>query len=403
MSQLSAGVTVDEGYREVAASSSSTRTRSPVEARADRVAPGVWDEDLGRLGNERWELPGQGEAGPRCGIWQPAAVCDTHGHVEYSRHTCGRRECPDCWSIWAKKSGVRATKRVQAFRHTLPKDASRQTGHASLNPPEGSIRTKREFWKGKKKAAEMAKQKGFRGFAVIAHPFRVTDEGEKRYHEEEPDNGIWVWLRNDIEDMREYIYWSPHYHIIGLMTPDMDPGTDDDEWVYELHRTVEAFEGIDDSKSHEDLYGLFRYLLSHTGYPEGSSNQTVTWYGDLANNVFVEDPTGEWQYEKPSVGVRDALERHIEAVAGVSVDDDEEGGGADDDDMVGECSVEGCEGRLVDVFDINAYLRQTNPPPDVRERMQVARDWRLWRVVPPPGLRSPRCEEEAREAFEAIL
>jgi hypothetical protein len=320
------------------------------------------------------------------------------------KHRCGRRECPNCWGSWAKKASVRATKRIQAFRYTLPDDASRQTGHAITGPPEGEIRTEREFWKGREKAAEIAEEKGFRGFVVVPHPFRVTEEGQERYEEEDPNYGIWVWLRNDVENMEEYIYWSPHYHIVGLMTPDMDPAKDGDEWVYHFRRSVEPFEGISDKASHNDLYGLIRYLVSHTGYPSGSTRQVLTWYGDLANSVFVEDATEEWQHAKPSEGVRDALERHIEEIAGVEIEEDSDGSEPEDeDDSLGECPVEGCEGRVIDVFDIDTYLRQTDPPPEVRKAMQTARDWRLGEREPPPGLKHPTTEEQARDALEAML
>jgi hypothetical protein len=55
------------------------------------------------------------------------------------------------------------------------------------------------------------------------------------------------------------------------------------------------------------------------------------------------------------------------------------------------------------VFDVDAYLRQANPPEEVKEKMIAARDWRLGRVQPPPGLKRPTTEEEAWESWEAIL
>jgi hypothetical protein len=184
----------------------------------------------------------------------------------------------------------------------------------------------------------------------------------------------------------------------------MEPAKDGDEWVYQFKRSAESFDGVRDADSHEDLYGLCRYLLSHTGYPEGSTKQTVTWYGDLANSVFVEDATEEWQNEKPSEGVLSALEREVEAVAGPSAEADESDGEAvSEGDEVGECSVDDCGGVLIDVFDVGMYLRHNDPPPEVQRSMEVCRDWRLGRLEPPPGLKSPRSEEHAREAYEAML
>ena len=354
-----------------------------------------------------WRLPGQGEPGPRCGEWYPSAVCETCGKPDLTTHTCGRRCCPECWGVWANESAVRAAHRIQSFRYTQPDDWHRQVAHAMVSAPEGEVMNERQFWEGRSKAAEIAQEKGFRGCAVIPHPYRVTDEGQEEYEREDPDYGIWVWLRNDVENMERYIYWSPHYHIIGPTGDDMDPAGDDDEWVYRFMRSGEPFEGIRDSDSHQDMYGLFRYLLSHTGFPAESTKQVTTWYGQLANSVFVEegdDGIEDWQHAKPSEGVRSALKREIEAVAGpTETDDQEEDGSGVGEDDEGECPVEGCEGVLIDVFDVDAYLRQANPPEEVKEKMIAARDWRLGRVQPPPGLKRPTTEEEAWESWEAIL
>jgi hypothetical protein len=102
--------------------------------------------------------------------------------------------------------------------------------------------------------------------------------------------------------------------------------------------------------------------------------------------------------------VLSALEREIEAVAGPTAED-EEGDGEEvpEGDEVGECPCEGCDGLLIDVFDVGMYLQHNDPPPEVREMMVTARDWRLGRIQPPPGLKKPRSKEEAEEALEAML
>ena len=376
---------------------------SVVAARADRAASGAWSEDLEPFGGAVWELPGYGDRGAGCGEWYPAAVCETCGEPRFTARVCGARSCPDCWGVWAKDGAVRATTRVQAFRYTQADDWHRQAAHAVVSPPEGEVQTEREYWNGRSKAAEIAKEKGWRGFTVIPHPYRVTDEGKERYKEEDPEYGIWVWLRNDVEGMERYTYFSPHYHVIGATGADMEPARDADEWSYTFIRSVESFDGTRDKESHKDVYGLFRYLLSHTGYPEGSTKQVVTWYGSLANSVFVEDASEEWQNEKPSEGVLSALEREIEDAAGVEREDDESDVVADESDGVGRCGVDGCEGELIDVFDVRQYLRGADPPPDVRKAMEAALEWRLGERQPPPGLKRPSTEAEAREAFEAIL
>lgn len=363
---------------------------------------GEWSAGLGPFGQTTWQLPGQGDRGSGCGEYRPMAVCESCGQPEFKARTCGARSCPDCWGMWAKQAAVRATKRIQAFRYTQPDNHRRQVAHAYVSPPEGTVRTVGEYWDGISKAADMAEEKGFRGFTVIPHPYRPTQEAKERYREADPDYGIWVWLRNDIEGLERYTKWSPHYHIIGLTSADMEPGEDGDEWLYQFKRSLTRFDGIEDRDSHEDLYGAIRYLLSHTGFPEGSTRQVVRWYGDLANSVFVENATKDWQNEKPSKDVRAGLLREIEAVAGQEVDD-EDGEERPESDDVGDCPVEDCDGVMIDVFDVSAYLEHNDPPPDVRNRMRMARDWRLGRVEPPPGLKRPRTEQDAREAYRAML
>lgn len=375
--------------------------------RAERSSPGAWNEDLGRWGSDTWNLPGYGESGPKCGEWYPEAVCDECGHLDLGTHSCGRRSCPDCWGMWAKEAAVRATVRVQSFRHTQPDNHRRQVAHAVVAPSEGDVMNEREFYDGRSRAAEIAEEKGFRGFAVIPHPWRVTEDAKSEYRSEDRDVGLWVWLRSEFAEteLRDRIYWSPHYHIIGATTADMEPGDESDEWLYEFIRSLEAYDGTRDRDSHEDVYGAFRYLLSHTGYPEASTKQTTTWYGDLANSVFVEDATEEWQTEKPSEGVRSVIEREVEAVAGVAGDDedDEEGGASDESDDLGECPCDGCEGVLIDVFDVRAYLDHNDPPPEVARRMMAAYEWRVGDKTPPPGMRRPQSEEQAREAFDELV
>lgn len=403
MSQLDGGVTVDRGYRAAVAGSSSSPSTSRVEQRAAGAAD--WSDDLGHWGAAEWELPGFGEKGPRCGEYYPQAVCDSCGEPEFATHQCGRRGCPDCWGTWAREAGVRATVRLQSFRYTLPDNYERQAAHAVVSVPEGEVMNERQFYKGRKKAAEIAEQKGFRGFAIVPHPYRMTDAAKREFRSTDVEYGIWSWWRRDRDGDRDLIKWSPHYHIIGVTTQDMDSAEDSDEWVYRFIRSMDRFDGVHDRESHEDVYGAFRYLLSHTGWPEGSTNQAVTWYGELANSIFVEDAREEWQNEKPSEGILSVLEREVEQVAGVEPEGDEgdESGAVGETDDLGECPCDSCDGLLIDVFDVRQYLRHNDPPPDVAERMVAAYEWRLGERQPPPGMKRPDSEEHAREAFEMLL
>jgi hypothetical protein len=398
--QTDGPISVDAGFR--AQLDDPNDSNSRVVERAERSAPGAWDEDLGRWGSDPWALPGEGERGPKCGEYYPEAVCDSCGEVEFGTHKCGRRSCPECWTKWAHEAAVRAAVRVQAFRYTQPNDYHRQAAHAVISPPEEAVRNEREFWEWRSRAAEIAKEKGFRGAAVIGHPWRVTQEAKDAYRAADPDRGIWVWLRREADDPHEHTYWSPHYHVIGATSADMTEAKESDPFAYKFIRSFGSFGGVRDSESHEEMYGAFRYLLSHTGFPEESTRQVMTWNGILANSVFVEDATEDWQHQKPSEGVMSALKREIEAVVG-ETEAEEEAESADETDDNGPCPVEGCGGVLIDVFDVRQYLRHANPPPDVTRRMEAAREWRMGSRSPPPGLKHPRTEEDARDAFERMV
>ena len=75
----------------------------------------------------------------------------------------------------------------------------------------------------------------------------------------------------------------------------------------------------------------------------------------------------------------------------------------DDSDDLGDCPERGCDGVLIGVWDINAYLDHNDPPPEVANKMRVARDWVGGEIEPPGGLRSPRCERDAELALEKML
>lgn len=365
---------------------------------------------------EKWVLPGGDERGDHCGEWRVKGVCGDCGHTDMVQQHCDRWLCPDCWTRAANRFSINAATRIQSFRYTQPDDYSRQWAHATVSPENGDITTRRALFDNRSKAADIALEKGFRGCAVVAHSHRPTELGKELYRADvdrdddgEPVTGFWVWLRNESSglepDTSALIQWSPHYHIVGPTSPDMTEGKDSDEWLYTVIRFNEHdLGGVATSEdSHNELYSTFRYLASHILKPEDSDRQVVTWHGALANSVFVEDATEEWQYQKPSDGVRNAIKRHLQRIAGPTIENNDSDDSGDDSDDLGECPESDCDGVLIGVWDINAYLDHNDPPPEVAHKMRVARDWVAGEIEPPAGLKSPRCESDARRAFERML
>lgn len=394
--QVEDGLSVDAGFR----------VDGPDLLDHDPDRPEPTDDDV-RLtpvfGVESWELPGFGESGDKCGNPVPVGVCEA-GHAQWGEHRCGRRSCSECYGRWAREASARAATRVQSFRETQPDDWHSQAAHITFSPQNGDINTEREYFDGYSKAAEVAQEKGMRGFAVIGHPWRVTDRGKALYAKhgaEDSEYGLWVWLRKTFEfdELMELIKWEPHYHIIGMTTEDMEPGSEDDDFVYEFHGSLERYGGVEDRDSHEDVFGKFRYLLSHTGYPSGSTKQVIRWYGCLSNSTFVDDATEDWQIQKPL----DAEERIREILEELSTSEIEEGDGDTEDEEL--CDCEGCDAPVVPLEDLSLYLREYDPPDDVRDVMEAVIAWRFYGGIEmlPPGAKNPQNQEEAEEALQLLI
>lgn len=366
---------------------------------------------------ETWLLPGGGDRGDRCMEFRPKAVCDECGHVEMVQERCDSWECPKCWTRAANRQSISSGTRLQSFRYTQPENHKRQWAHVVVDLPEGDVETRRQLFDNRSTAADIAMEKGMRGCAVVPHAYRATEVGQQLYHEHvdrdeegDPIYGLWVWIRNDSDQLgvptSELIEWSPHYHVIGPTSPNMEPGKESDDFNYHVIRfNSHELNGVSNSEdSHKEVFGTFRYLYSHVVTPEDYSGQRTTWHGCLANNVFVEEATEDWQYEKPSEGVQQSIKRRMQELSGPTPErDDADESGEDDTDDLGECPCDDCTGRMIGVWNINDYLEQAKPPDHVHRTMRVARDWVAGEIEPPGGLKNPTCEADARLALEMLV
>lgn len=299
--------------------------------------------------------------------------------------------------MWAKEAAVGVTVRLQSYRYTQPDDWHRQLAHGVVSPPEETVNSVESFRREWRRSYQLAHDKGFRGTVSIPHPWRLNEEGKERYREEqddEPEVGAWVWIRNECpEEWRELTKWSPHFHIVGFTTPDMDPGdpSADDGYVYHFVRSLERF-GLRREESYEDLYGTVRYLLSHTGFPESESFKSIRYAGCVSTASFSDQ-------DKPSKGVVSVIERMTEEVADFAPVEEEGEGDQEDEEDLEDCGE--CGGRVIDVFDVPDYIDRAQPPPLVSEKMRLAYQWRRGLQLP-PGLQSPRSREDARRAWRVL-
>lgn len=364
--------------------------------------PGAWSEQEGldAYGDTSiWTLPGYGDSGDGCGEWFPRAFCDAHGHIDLGTHHCENRGCPRCWSLWSRNKAVAITRRLGTARYAAD-DGEKRAIHGYVSPPEGSVRTKREFYNGISEAYDLAQEKGVRGGVVIPHGYRPTQATKEAFRAlSEYPGGIWKFIRENDQPWRDQVYWSPHYHVLGWVgSNDVKPGdTDaDDGWLWQNKRSLKPFT-LTGEDGYDDMVGVSRYLLSHVTVEAGENRQAYRWFGELSPASFSPE-------EAVSEGVLSAIERRAEEVAGGAVEDDSGGAGGSDSDESVACPVEECEGELIEIWDARAFLDQNGDAltQEERDRVEIAYEWAVGDVMPPPGLKHPTSEEDARETLAVL-
>lgn len=369
---------------------------------------GAWSEDLDRsiYGEREWLLPGLGDEGAGCGEWAPREFCDAAGHVQLGQHLCGRRSCPRCWNgQWARPRTVSVVQRLAAARYAEPDGIRRRAVHVIVSPAEGSVVSIEDFYRARRKAIDRAKEHGVRGGLIVPHGYRVTDDAKAEFRalldagewDLEADGGIWRWVRENRRDWRDQTYWSPHFHVLGLAV-DVDAGDGAGGWVVKNvkrgdRHSLKPFRLTDES-GYEDMAAAARYLLSHATYEADGSRQVVTWFGALHATNF--DPE-----EALSAGAWEAIKRTAEEVVGGRAD---RGDGADSEEPE-TCPVDGCEGVLHPIWEAGEFLtvRGEDLPRSNEHTLARAHEWACGDREPPPGLKHPRTEQQAREALDALL
>jgi hypothetical protein len=226
--------------------------------------------------------------------------------------------------------------------------------------------------------------------AKMAGDWCAEDDGKLwsfvRRHEERVERGIGGG------DWRALSYWSPHWHIIGLAEefeaddPDAQGG-----WVARRIRSLERFT-LHREKGYEDMVGTSMYLLSHATFESDSSSDCVRWFGSLATTQF--SPETE------------LTERELETVERKAAE--AAGAGPVDGERSEPCECAECGSvSFSPIWEAGAALMDKSWTERIgrrqRQRLAAAFEWAIGDRQPPPGLKNPRSEEEALEAFEAVL
>lgn len=375
---------------------------------------GAWPEemDVRFVAESAMSIPGKGSPGSNCGEWYPKEFCDECGEPHLGASRCEQRTCPDCWAAWSRRRAEKITRRLGAARHVEPEGLASRGIHGIASPPEGEIRTLTDVKQGYRDAYELAKEKGVRGGVVIFHGFRVTDRGKRLFAEAqergawvpEEDGKLWAFVRSrekriergigEGAEWRSLVYWSPHYHILGLCEDfEADDPEAQDGWVARRIRPLDSFQLHEDA-GYEDMVGAARYLLSHSTFETDTSKDCVRWFGSLATTKFSPE-------EELSEGALSVVERKAREAAGV-VDERGEGPGEEEPDPCENCGgtsrspIWEAGGALMDPGWCDRIGREQE------RKLTAAFEWAIGERHPPPGLKRPRSEEEAREVLEEL-
>jgi hypothetical protein len=362
------------------------------------ASAGRWQEelDLESYAESSMTLPGQGETGPNCGVWKPADFCDECAEVGFAPNRCERRSCPNCDGEWTRQRAVGATVRIQAKRHTEPKDVSRRVVHVAVSPPEGSITTLTDVYDGYRDAYGLAKRQGVRGGVAVFHGFRVREAVQEEFRDADPNMGVWRWIRTERdEDWRSLTYWSPHWHVIGLCR-DLDEDNPEEQGGWVVRRMPTKFDSMDsltDRESYDDVVGAVRYLMSHATFEAGTSRDCVRWFGELATTKFSPE-------QELSEGALSTVERVTEEVVGAG---DDRGDGHAEEEPCEEC---GARSRSP-IFDAGLALQNPSWCEEIgrenERRLKAAFEWVIGERLPPPGLKRNSSGEEAEEALTWLV
>jgi len=356
-------------------------------------------------GEQSWSIPGMGEQPASCGRWYHDRFCE-NGHLILNKSSCELRDCPECWWKWNRQRSGKIMRRLGAARLAAEENADKRAVHAVVSPPPGSITTKQELYDAFTDAYELATEHGVRGGACIFHGYRATDAARaefaraKERGEEAASFGLWRWIRENDRHWRDQVYWSPHWHFVGLArfedTTEGDTEADDG-WLFKKIRTLERFT-LTDPSGYEDMARVTRYLLSHVTYEPEENKHSIRWFGELSYQKFAPE-------EAVSSGVWRTLERNVDEALGYRVKDE---GQAELEEFAEEtCSHDGCEGETYHIWEAGELLQQKRFCKHIGQererRLLAAFKWSIGEVVPPPGLRYPTSAEEAEEALEALL
>ena len=306
-------------------------------------------------------LPGYGRQPERCMARKPVGFCDAHGHVSIaSASPCSTRGCPEHSHMWRKDAAEGLVARLAAYRQAQPDGPRRRLLHVVTSPERSRRWTADAFWDSRSASYDAVKAVGGRGGVTVPHAYRTSDAGDWLFEEAvergdwERDAGKWSLLRDAADDwgeMLEYVEEAPHFHHL-VAAEDFDTDAIPSGQVVKNIRSLDAFH-LRDMTAYRDMAATAMYLLSHGAFEpaalDGGGRNTVTYFGEVHPNGF--DPA-----EELTAAEWDTVQRMAERAVRTDPSEDVEAEGLDDPDRRA-CTVDGCDGEIVDIGELREWLR----------------------------------------------
>lgn len=207
-------------------------------------------------------------------------------------NTCGRRECPECWTTWATRAAKRGTDVLNGYltakfgpeqkalpgldrEYVLPR-------HVSFHPPRWYIENLiREVYKGNVKPSDFQKEflKKFRDLSramvesaggqagvLVMHEIRLKSDRTERGADTECDVNRYRKVL-DRPDWKDHVRYYPHVHVLVFGSLENSKTFHERTgWTYRMHRVA--------TEPEKALY----YLLSHASAAHGA--HSITYFGD---------------------------------------------------------------------------------------------------------------------------
>jgi len=310
---------------------------------------------------KKYGLPGTGRKQPNC-IRIPNQYCASCGQVYLRSGSCSNPLCPDCVTRWKYKRTTTAFQRSWSIK--LQKKY--RIGHIIASvPPELWIKvaTTKKLKLLKKDLRKFLKGKGVKGGVMVLHPYRIRDELKKILYDFIPKNekglgeyGLWKLLTQHIQNWEDFIYFSPHFHIMGVYN-----------WLESAEKGEPfVFKRVGDFRGPEDLIRCYMYQVSHTGISKMDDSHNINWFGKLSNS--------NWSIKKAS----ERIQKWVYHIAREKLNEFS----TVDGEIYRECPI--CKGELVSIHNLYEDLHIFKE--DKQERLKYAYNWAKG-TIPPPTIK----------------